>query len=126
MISVIAFALIAAILAVILKQYRPEYAMILTVAAGCGILLLIVSTVMPVLDQAGTLIERTGIDSTYFAVLVKALGLCYLTQFAADLCNDAGQTSLAGKIELAGKTAVVLLALPVITGLVELILTLIE
>lgn len=124
--AIAALALISAILAVILHQYKPEYAMLLSAAAGCGILFLLLSALAPAIEQLQTIMGRAGLSMAYFKILLKGLGVCYLSQFAGDLCRDAGQTSLAGKVELAGKISVVLLALPVAMDMMEWIFTLIE
>lgn len=123
--GIVAVALIAAILAVVMEQYKPEFSILIVAAAGCGILIMILASVIPALDRVRELIAEAGLSAEYFGVLFKALGICYITQFAGDMCRDAGQTSMAGKIDLAGKTAVVLLALPLLSTLVELIVSLI-
>ena len=48
-------------------------------------------------------------------MLFKALGICYLTQFAADSCRDAGESALAVKAEIAGRIAVLLISLPLLS-----------
>ena len=121
-----AFGLIAAFLAVILHQYKPEYAMLLAAGAGCGILFLLLSAFSPAIEQLQALLGRAGLSMAYFKILLKGLGICYLSQFAGDLCRDAGQTSLAGKVELAGKLSIVLLALPAAMDITEWIFTLLE
>lgn len=121
-----AFGLIAAILAVILQQYKPEYAMLLAAAAGCGILFLLVTALTPAIEQLQTIMGKAGLSMAYFKILLKGLGICYLSQFAGDLCRDAGQTSLAGKVELAGKLSIVLLALPVAMDMMDWIFGLLE
>ena len=124
--AVAVFGLLAAMLAVILHQYKPEYAMLLSAAAGCGILLLLLSALTPALEQLQAVMGKAGLSMAYFKILLKGLGICYLAQFAGDLCRDAGQTSLAGKMELAGKISVVLLALPVAMDMMEWIFSLVE
>ena len=61
-----------------------------------------------------SLFELSGIDSELLVTVIKAMGVCYITGFASDICRDFGQTSLAGKIELAGKITVVLINVPTI------------
>ena len=62
----------------------------------------------------------------YLSVLIKAIGVCYLTQFSADSCRDAGESSLAGKVELAGKIAILISALPLLDSVISLAVNLIE
>ena len=57
-------------------------------------------------------IESYGIESDYFKVALKALGIGYITTFIADSCRDAGQANLAIKAELAGKCAIFILSVP--------------
>ncbi|MEE1277947.1 MAG: SpoIIIAC/SpoIIIAD family protein, partial [Acutalibacteraceae bacterium] len=59
-------------------------------------------------------------EDDYMKTALKALGICYITQFAADVCRDFGQTALASKAELAGKCAIFLLSLPLVTSIVEI------
>lgn len=124
--AIAAFGLISAMLAVILHQYKPEYAMLLSAVAGCGILFLLVFALTPAIEQLQGIMGKAGLSMAYFKILLKGLGICYLSQFAGDLCRDAGQTSLAGKVELAGKISVVLLALPVAIDMMEWIFSLID
>ena len=54
------------------------------------------------------------------AVIIKSLGICYITQLAADTCKDAGEGAMAGRIELSGRVAVLILALPMFTALLQI------
>ena len=67
-----------------------------------------------------------GFDNYIFKTVLKSLGICYITSFSADMCKDFGQTSLAGKIELAGKIAVVVISIPLINEILNSALELIE
>ena len=126
MLSVIGFAVIAAVLATLLRQHRPEFGVIVTVLAGAGVLIMVVSALLPALGLMRDLGEEAKIDPGYIAVLLKALGICYITQLACDACRDAEETALASKVELAGKAAIVILALPLFTQVLEIVRTLIS
>lgn len=103
---------VAAFLAVILRQQRPEQALAVSLAAGLGILALVVSKALPVIGSLRELLEGAALPAEYGAILFKALGICLLTQLAADACRDAGEAALASKAELAGKLLLLTLALP--------------
>ncbi|HHW45894.1 MAG TPA: stage III sporulation protein AD [Clostridiales bacterium] len=124
--SIIAFALLSCVLGIILHQYKPEYSMLLVAAAGCILLFMLINTFLPAINEVGSIITKAGVKREYFAILLKALGICYITQFAGDLCRDSGQTSLAGKIDLAGKVAIVILALPIIKNIIEIVTEIIK
>ncbi len=111
-IAIVGIAIIAAILAVMLKRYHQEYSIILSISAGIIILFEILANISPAIRQINTLLSSAGLSAEYAAILFKSLGICFLTQFAADSCRDAGESALASKVELAGKIAIVVLSLP--------------
>lgn len=111
-IAIAGIAVIAAILAVMMKQYHHEYSVVISIAAGVIILFEIFANISPAVKQINTLLSSAGLSAQYASILFKALGICFLTQFAADSCRDAGESALASKTELAGKIAIVILSLP--------------
>jgi stage III sporulation protein AD len=115
-----AAAVVTAALAILLKQHRPELAMLLTLAGSVLILLIILSKAAPFVDTLGRFLDGTGLPGEYGAIIFKSLGICFLTQLAADTCKDAGETALASKMELGGKIAVLLLALPLFEKVISL------
>lgn len=121
---VCAVLLIAAALAVTLRTARPELAMLLGLLAGAGVSVLAVRTLSGALDTVRTLLDRAAISSDTALILVKSLGVCLLVQFTADVCRDAGENGLAARAELAGKVALLLLALPLFRQIASLALEL--
>ena len=111
-VGIAGIAVCAAVIASMLRRYHQEYAVLLGIAAGIVILLEIFANIAPAVRQIGTLLSATGISSDYAVILLKTLGVCFLTQFAADACRDAQESALAAKVELGGKIAIVVLALP--------------
>ena len=125
MLSVIGLALVSAVLCILIKQYKPEYAMLVSLACGIIIFLAVLLNLTPAFDVMDNLIQKANINQQYMTILLKALGLCYVTQLACDTCNDAGQTSIASKVDLPGKTAVIVVSLPLFNALVDMALGLI-
>lgn len=109
---IIGIALIAMILCVLLKGYRPEYSVFLSLTAGILILLMTLDALVPVMETLTELIEISGHGREAFTILLKALGVCFITQLASDACKDAGEGAIASKVELAGKVVILLLAMP--------------
>lgn len=113
--------ILAAALALVLKQYRAEYGLLLSISAG---VMLLVFAMRYVGELAG-FIERVSsslrLPRDFIPVLFKVLGIAYLAQFASDTCRDAGENALAGKVELIGKGAMLAVALPVLEGLLDII-----
>ena len=101
---IIGVGLATAVTALIVKQVKPEIAIIVGVAGGVIMLLMLVDSV-------------TGI----FAAVLKIIGVGYITEFSANLCVDAGSTSIANKILLAGKILILVSAIPIVTNLIDII-----
>ncbi len=111
----------AAILATLLKQHCKEQA--LFCALGCCVVvgLAVVSGLSEVLETLSELFSQTGLPVIYLELVWKAVGVCYLTSVAADLCRDCGESALASVAELCGRIALVLLSLPLLEGVLETI-----
>lgn len=123
--AIIGVALIGAILTLLFRQYKPEYALLISL--GCGILLffLILDSLATIFEELSAMMERLALPTEYAAAMIKALGICYVVNLAADTCRDAGESALASKVELCGKVAVVLIALPLFEQLLSVALNLI-
>ncbi len=118
--AIIGIGVAGAALAVVLAQYRREYAVMISLAAGAAILLAVLRETHSITDELEHYVAAAGINAEYLEALVKSLGICFLSQFAADTCRDYGQAAIASKVELAGKVAIILAALPLFRGLLEL------
>lgn len=117
-------ALVASVIAVMLRRYHAEYGMLISILAGVLILAMLLEALPQALGQVTELLQAAALPGKYALILFKALGLCWLAQFAADSCRDAGESALASKVELAGKTAVLLTTLPLFSEVGELVLEL--
>ena len=113
-IAAAAAGLVGTVLALILGQYRPEFRMLITAAVTLLLMAMVLEQLSPVLEQLGSTMELTGLTGDYAAILFKAVGICLLTQLAGDVCRDSGESSIASKIELAGRAAILLTAMPLI------------
>lgn len=119
--GLIAVALLATTLSVMIKKYNPEYSIFISIIAGIFILCMILSELTPSIQKINGLISASGISSEYAKILFKTLGVCFLVQFASDSCNDAGESSLASKIELAGKVLIITMALPLFEQVIKIV-----
>ncbi|XOQ47156.1 MAG: Stage III sporulation protein AD [Thermocaproicibacter melissae] len=118
-IGIAGIAVLAAVVAAMLRRYHKEYAVLISIAAGVVILFAIFSGVQPAVSQIGKLLSAAGLSASYTVILLKTLGICFLAQFAADACRDAGENALASNVELAGKIAIIILALPLFEDIVQ-------
>lgn len=117
--ELLAMGLLSAITVALVKQYKPELALPLAVAAGALILIVALKSFFPLFNSLKELAETSGLKGEYFKIMLKALGICYITQFASEVCVDFGQTSLGSKIELCGKLALAAISLPLVVSLIK-------
>ncbi len=119
--SIIGIGLVGMITAVLLRQYKPEYATLVSLAVGILIISMLCTQLFPVFEQMKQILDQAGLSAGYIGILVKSLGVCYLTQLASDACRDQGETAIGSKIELAGKITVLALGLPLFGKLLEIV-----
>lgn len=117
--KILAICIITAVLAVVLKQQKAEYALTVALAGGTIITLCILKGIIAPIEYINAKLLNNGINTEYFAVALKALGIGYVTGFIADICRDSGQASLAAKAELAGKCAIFIISVPLIAAVLE-------
>ncbi len=124
-VQIVGFGLIAAVLVVLLKNQRPEIAVLLSVAAGVIIFLLVATKIKAVVDVLGDLADHAQVNSFYLATVLKIVGVAYIAEFGAQVCRDAGESAIAAKVEFAAKVLVMVLSLPIIAAIMESIIRLI-
>ena len=122
--QIVCIGIIAVILTVTIRQHKPEIAMQVSIVAGLLIFVLIVVKLTSVIDFIKIFSRKADIDATYITILLKIVGIAYIAEFGAEVCKDAGESSIASKIELAGKVTIVILAVPIITSLLDLVVKL--
>lgn len=120
--GVLGFCLIVAVLLIIIRQERPEMATPITIAASALILIGLMKNISQILSVFESLGSKAQINSGYLKLVVKIVGIAYLAGFGAQICKDAGENSMAAKIELAGKIFILSLGVPIMAGLLEMII----
>ena len=118
--KILGICLIVAVLCVLLRQYKPEYALIISALGGTMLLIFLVGQIVPAFSSLKTFLSRFGLEAFYSTVALKAVGIGYITQFIADTCRDAGQGAIASKAELAGRSGIFLLSIPLLQKFLEL------
>jgi len=123
--QIVGLGLIAAVLAVLLKQHRPEIALHVSVVTGLIIIMLIMFKLASVLEALQGMAQRINVDTVYISTIFKIVGIAYIAEFGSQVCRDAGETSIASKIELAGKVIIMVLAVPILMALLDLIISIV-
>jgi stage III sporulation protein AD len=120
--AILGLVLVVTILLIIIRKERPEMAILLAIAAAGLILSALLKSISGVVTVFETLALKSQFNLEYLKLIIKIVGLAYLAGFAAQICKDAGEGSMAAKIELAGKIFILSLGIPIMVGLLDLIL----
>ena len=121
-IKIIGIGLIALIIIIILRQYKPEYAIYVSMIAGILILFLAVEKITGIINLLQSISDKTYINKSFLSILLKITGIAFLTEFAVSVCSDAGEKAIASKIEIGSKVIIITMSIPIITSLLELII----
>ncbi len=120
--QIVGIGLIATILIVIIKDTKPEFTVLISIVTGVIIFSMLLSKLSYVITAISTLSSKVDVNITYFNTILRIIGMAYIVEFAAQISRDAGQESIAMKIELAGKVMIMVLAIPILMALMDLIL----
>jgi len=117
--TVCAFSLVSLCVVVLVRQLRQELVPLTVAAIGIIMLGYLLLTLSPVLSFISDTAEQSGLGG-YFTVLVKALAIALSCQVCSEICRDCGESSLASKVELAGKIGIIILSLPILKQLLTM------
>ena len=121
-IKIIGIGLLALIIIVILKQYKPEFAIYVSMIAGVLILVLSIQKLTGIINLLQSLANKTYINKSFLSILLKITGIAFITEFAVSICSDAGEKAIASKIEIGSKVIIIAMSIPIITSILELVI----
>lgn len=124
-IKIVGVSIFAVIMIIILKNYRPEMALVLSIITGIGIMLYAISKMSSVINVLNDLVSKSGVNTDFLLIIIKVIGITYIVEFGKNVCIDAGQSSIATKLEMAGKVVIVVLTIPLISSLVNVLVGLV-
>lgn len=120
-VKIIGVAFIVAITALLLKSAKPELSFAVTVTGVIIILLFIVDSLQDTLTFFLEIAQTAGVENGLLRILLKIVGIGYLTEFCAGILNDFGSNSIADKVVLGGKITILLLSMPILEGLFSML-----
>jgi len=123
--QIVGIGIVAAILAVTIRQDKPEIAIALSIATGIIIFLMVIGKIGSVIDVFKELSNRANLSTVYLATILKIIAIAYIADFGSQICRDAGEGALAVKIEFAAKILVLILAVPIVAAVLQALLKLV-
>jgi stage III sporulation protein AD len=121
-VKIIGIAFLSVIVILILKQYRPEFALYVSILAGAFIVLMSVGKVEGIINLLTSLANSTSVNGQFLEILLKITGIAFLTEFAVSICKDSGETAIASKVDLGGKVIIIAISVPIISSLLETVI----
>lgn len=100
-------------------------ALVLSIITGIGIMLYAISKMSSVINVLNDLVSKSGVNTDFLLIIIKVIGIAYIVEFGKNVCIDAGQSSIATKLEMAGKVVIVVLTIPLISSLVNVLVGLV-
>lgn len=123
-VKIAVICIISTVICKVLEGQSKEFSPFVKIAAAGGIFAAVSIYTAPVIESINNIFMRTGTDNEFLNILFKAAGICYISQFACDICKDNGENLLASHAELAGKIGLMVIALPLVDRLTGIIVQL--
>ena len=118
-IKIIGIGLIALIIIMILRQYKPEFVIYISLITGALILYFIMNRLSGLINLLTNLSSKISNGNAFLEILIKITGIAFLTEFAVSICKDSGESAIANKIDLGGKVIIISMSIPIISSLLE-------
>lgn len=122
-VKIVCVGIVTTIAYLLVKEVKSDFAIFIALSGSIIMIMLIVGQVSTVVGYFNEIVQRTGIDKTIYYTILKIIGVGYLTEFAANICTDSGVASVGNKIILGGKIVILCLSLPIITSLIDIIIS---
>lgn len=112
-------------IAMAMKQGKAEFATFVSFTGSILIAWVAVQLLDGITGSFSRLEKLLAVDMEYITLLMKMIGVTYLSEFASSLCRDAGYSAVAGQIELVGKLTILTIGMPIVLALFELMVTMV-
>lgn len=116
--------ILTAVLSISVRKYNTEIALMITLVGSIIVFISVLANISALFDTVKNIFETASVESSYIKILLKCVGLCFICEFAVDLCVDAGQRTLANNISIAGKSLVLVTAIPLYKDVLSTVLSL--
>lgn len=124
LLKIIAVALVTVFANMLIKQTKPEIAIVISIVGSLIIIMMTVTSLTTVISSFYSIFETTGINFALLAPIFKIIAIGYVAEFGANICYDAGASSVADKILFGAKIIILLIALPIIKSVINMVVEL--
>lgn len=113
--------MIAVVLYQLLSKRDKDIALLLTMLVCSMVAITAVYFLEPVIDFVGQLHTIAELDNQMLEIMLKTVGIGLLAEIVGHICTDAGNNALAKVVQLLATAVILWLALPLFSGLLELL-----
>lgn len=124
-IKIIGIGIMGVIFIVIIREYKPEFAIYVSIACTLLILSIVFDKLQTIINFIQSLTSKSKIDNEMIKIILKITGISLLIEFAVSLCKDSNVTAVANKIDLAGKAIIISMSIPIISKTLESLINII-
>ena len=122
--KIISIAIITCVACLIVRPIRADFAIFISIVGGIIVLFYSVSYLSQIFDVFNNIFNISGINTSLYSIILKVIGIGYLTEFTAGICNDTGNSSLGDKVLLGGKIVILFMAIPIVTSILQIVVEL--
>ena len=119
--KIVGIGLVTCFAILLIKPVKPDFAILLGIVGGVVILMLVMNYLTSVFSAINKIITKTGLSKNLFSLVLKVVGIGYLTEFAASICSDCGNSGLADKMLFSGKIVLLVMAMPIVLQILEIV-----
>ena len=112
-------AVAGVLLAVQFKNGKTEYSTYISVVLGILIFGGILGYLEILIHAFDKLEEDLDLDYAYVAILLKMLGITYVSELVSAICKDAGYQSVA--LQIFARLGIMVLCIPILMTLLEVV-----
>lgn len=123
-VQIAGLGLIAAVLSLVVREQKPLFSFLLAAFTGIVIFLFLIGKISGIIGMLEELARHSGVNMVFLKTILKIIGIAYIAEFSAQIIRDAGQEAIAAKVELSGKVLIMVMAIPIISVIVETVIKL--
>jgi stage III sporulation protein AD len=121
MVQIAAIGIVTVLVGLLFKKGKEEYSAYISIAACLIIILMGISKLEVILNAIEQLQGYIQMNKAYVGILIKIIGITYVTEIASSLCKDSGYSAIGEQIELVGKLSILAISMPIMLALLETI-----
>lgn len=121
MLRVAIIGLTGVFLAVLLRNQKSDFSMYVILGVAVMIFAVICTQLESIVTAVNTFSTYVNIEKKYIVILIKMMGITYVSEFAASICRDLGYQSIASQIEMFARLSLFVISIPVVSALIETI-----